>query len=101
VVACSGTKELWSNAKLIYNEEKLWEIFDNHSSTIWIIAAADQSKSQSKTLDKMPKDIRAISKKISQRYIMYRYKTSVDGMIDVYKIDPAQRLGLNYLKRDL
>ena len=42
-IACSGTKELWSNTNLLYKEANLWHILDNHSSTVWIIARSSLS----------------------------------------------------------
>jgi hypothetical protein len=92
VVACSGTKELWSNANLIYKEANLWHILDHHPSTVWIIAASDTPRYSSGKSVKMPRKLRAISEKISQRYNLHPYKTSVDGMIDVYKVDPTNKL---------
>jgi len=100
VVACSVSKELWSNAKLIYKEANLWHIVENHRSTVWIIVASDTTKYGSGTSAKMPQELRAISKKISQRYNLHRYKTSVDGMIDIYRLDPANKLKSNNLKHD-
>lgn len=92
VVACSGTKELWSNANLIYKEANLWHILDHHPSTVWIIAASDTPRYSSGKSVEMPRKLRAISEKISQRYNLHPYKTSVDGMIDVYKVDPSNKL---------
>jgi hypothetical protein len=87
VVACSGKKELWSNAKLIFHEEKLMQIIDNYPSTVWIIAPSDPSRYGSKTSAKKPQGLHSVINKIIQRYNLKRYKTSVDGMIDIYKID--------------
>jgi hypothetical protein len=76
VVACSGKKELWSNAKLIYLEKDLWNIVDNSQSTVWIISQS--TKASKKNYE--------ISKKIEKKYNSFRYNTSIDGKINVYRI---------------
>ncbi|MFX0195013.1 MAG: hypothetical protein ACFFCW_02730 [Candidatus Hodarchaeota archaeon] len=35
ISACSGKMERWSNAKLIFMEDALWDILENHPSTVW------------------------------------------------------------------
>jgi len=91
VIGCSGTKELWSNANLIYRETDLWNILDNCPSTVWIIGVSDAEKGSSEKSGKIPIEIRSISEKISQRYILHRYKASVDGKIEVYRLNSVSK----------
>jgi len=77
----AGTKDLWSNSKLIYKEEALWDIVDNHPSIVWLIAASDKAKPSSQ-----------ISRKISEKYHKYIFGSSIDGMINVYKIIGKRKL---------
>ena len=61
-VAYAGTRDLWTNSKLIYEEGALWTIVDHHLSLI--------------------------SKKINERYAKYLYGQSLDGMINIFRMAP-------------
>jgi hypothetical protein len=87
VVACEGTKDLWSNSKLIFKESNLWHIVDKHPSTVWIIAPSETTRVNLKKIVNISQRLRKISHTILQNYNVEQYKTSVDGLIDVYKID--------------
>lgn len=76
ISACAGNRNLWTNSKLIYKEDKLYNVVDNHPSTVWLIAASEKAKYRSRT-----------SKKINEKYREYIFDKSVDGMINVYKIN--------------
>ena len=75
-IACAGTRDLWTNSKLIYKEDRLYNVVDHHPSTVWLIAASEKAKYRSRT-----------SKKINEKYREYIFGKSVDGMINVYKIN--------------
>ncbi|MFX0199069.1 MAG: ArnT family glycosyltransferase [Candidatus Hodarchaeota archaeon] len=79
ISACSGKRERWSNAKLIYKEDSLWSILDNQHSTIWLIAQAEKAYYRP-----------TISRKILKKYSKDVFGKSMDGMINVYKISRSR-----------
>lgn len=78
VVGCDGTKQIWTNAKLIYEEEALFKLLDNSSVTVWLITRSMAAKYKNDT-----------EKKINSRYKNYLFGESLDGSINVYKIQPT------------
>ncbi|PIE82885.1 MAG: hypothetical protein CSA09_04875 [Candidatus Contendobacter odensis] len=37
ILACKGTKDLWSNANLIYQDKKLEQLLETNPATIWLV----------------------------------------------------------------
>lgn len=75
ISACSGTRELWTNAKLIYNVNDLYQLTDNTQQNIWMILYAD------------PYKLRGESQKIfTRKYSQYLVYTNIDKTLNVYKI---------------
>jgi hypothetical protein len=82
IMACNGTKDLWTNANLIYRPEKLLTLLNNAKSTTWVIMQTS-SKINKSELD----DIQRI-------FATYRVFQTVDGNIEVYRIPPqSERVG--------
>jgi hypothetical protein len=82
IMACNGTKDLWTNANLIYKPEKLLTLLNNAKSTTWVIMQTS-SKINKSELD----EIRKI-------FASYRVFQTVDGTIEVYRIPPqGERVG--------
>ena len=75
IVACGGTKHIWTNARLIYERETLWKLLDNSSVTVWLITRSMDAKYKNDT-----------EKKINNRYDKYLFQKSLDGLINVYRI---------------
>jgi hypothetical protein len=38
----NGTKELWTNADLIHKEQQLWDLIQNSSNPVWVIAGSEK-----------------------------------------------------------
>jgi hypothetical protein len=92
VIACSGSKELWSNAKIIYSEEKLWNIVDDNASVIWLIAASKEKNKSIKRVVNISDEATTISEKIFQKYHSYIFQKSLDKRILVYKISHQNKI---------
>ncbi|MCK4271218.1 glycosyltransferase family 39 protein [bacterium] len=75
-VACSDIRDVWTNSKLIYEEDALWDIVDNQPTVVWLITQSINNKYW----------LQKISEKIFHKYHNYRFGCGVDGMIEVYKI---------------
>jgi hypothetical protein len=82
IMACNGTKDLWTNANLIYKPEKLLTLLNNAKSTTWVIMQTS-SKINKSELDE-----------IQRIFASYRVFQTVDGTIEVYRIPPqSERVG--------
>jgi hypothetical protein len=73
--ACGGTRELWSNAPLVYRGEDLSRIISSSGRPVWVIAYADDWGG----------DERDLLNGIFSRYLIY---TNIDRTINVYRIPP-------------
>ncbi|OGU32227.1 MAG: hypothetical protein A2057_04755 [Ignavibacteria bacterium GWA2_35_9] len=70
-----GTKEIWTNANLIYKEEKFLDMLNNSKSTIWLGNFSNKRPGVS------PEE-----KKINKEFSRYLYYVNLDSTINVYKI---------------
>jgi len=78
VSACGGTRELWTNASLLYKDEQLFDLINNFPRTIWLIAKSENMKKW------FP-----VETLINEKYRQFLFSRSIDGKINVYKI-PAK-----------
>jgi hypothetical protein len=76
IMACSGKKHLWTNAELIYNEEILFNLLENSSVPVWIINYSNQKTFYANE----------VQNKINSTYKDYLVGTSLDGLINVYRV---------------
>lgn len=42
IVACGGEKEIWTNARLLYNEEMLTSVIDDSGRQVWLIIRSNE-----------------------------------------------------------
>lgn len=70
-----GKKEVWTNARLIYKENDLFDILKNSKSTIWL------SNFSNKRPGVSPEE-----RRINDEFSEYLYYVNFDSTINVYKI---------------
>ena len=70
----NGTRELWTNANLLYHQKDLFEVIKNSSGDVWMIIETPEDQDDS---------IEAQIAKIYQNDLFYK---SYDKRIDVYRI---------------
>jgi len=73
----SGTKEVWTNANLIYREENFFNLLRNSNSTKWL-----------SIFSKKRSGISSTEEKVISEFSNYLYYTNIDETINVYKIPP-------------
>ena len=74
-VSCdSGTRDKWSNAKLVHSPQALFSLVDGADSTVWLLMRHDEP---------------VVDNDIYSRYREYIVYKSVDGVFDVYKIEKS------------
>jgi hypothetical protein len=78
IIACSGTRNIWTNALMLYKEEQLWEVIAAHQGTVFIITKSRDSKFRGSATE-------IINEKFSNNAVF----TDLSNKITVY------RLGLN------
>jgi hypothetical protein len=76
--ALKGTMEKWTGAKLIYLEDKLWELLENSNARIWLITPSESADW-----------IGHLDAKLHERLNKYLFFRSLDGRVNVYNIAPA------------
>jgi hypothetical protein len=76
----NGTKELWTNADLIHKEQQLWDLIQNSSNPVWVIAGSDKNDRND--------SIKAISHAIEERYSRFVAGGSADEKMLVYRVIP-------------
>jgi hypothetical protein len=77
----NGTKELWTNADLISKEQQLWDLIQNSSNPVWIIAGSDKNDRND--------SIKAISHAIKVRYSQFLAGSGADEKMLVYHVIPG------------
>lgn len=79
--ACEGTYDRWSKAALIHSEGKLFGLINESHKTIWIITQSENYNVRTASPGEM---------RLYKDYAKYLFYTSVDGMLNVYKIPPKK-----------
>jgi hypothetical protein len=80
----NGTKELWTNACLIYRSVDLYEIINKRSSTIWFATYSEDSL-----------HIGELEKEFNKKYSKYKFYTTLNYTINIYKITDRNVVNVN------
>ncbi len=75
IIACSGSRNIWTNSLMIYKEKQLWDTIANHSGNVFIITKSRSSKFKSSATEE-------IHEKFSNNAVF----TDVSKRITVYKV---------------
>ena len=78
--ARNGKNELWTNAKLLYKKEHLWNLIQKSSTPVWLIAGSRKNDRND--------SVKAISLEIESRYDRFLVGSSIDQKIVVYRVTP-------------
>ena len=73
LIACSGTKNIWTNTLMIYKEEELWNIINKHGRGVYIITNSEKYPYRSD-----------VTKEINNKFHKFEVFTDYSGIISVY-----------------
>ena len=79
VLACGGTKDLWTNADILYKPEKFSQLLEDSQHTIWLVLRSYRLSNQ-------------IEKDLAEQYKDFHVFRSVDGHLNVFKIPVKQKI---------